>query len=373
MKQKLHNPIGLIIPWSIAFLVFVGYAVYWKIAADKIEKAILAQRNQSFTFSKVEITGFPMRISAHIRDISVDLGKSDHKWRFNFFEQEDTHKLLKIGQLDATTSLFDTNLWGLEKISNIEVFYPSEFDKREGDLIPIKIRNLQASLNIEPKSSGENVIRRLSIIFDKIEIENPWMKLEDRAVQNEIKSEWNPIITYEKGSFHLIRDEKSNQFGLSVDGNIKLNQWNLNYADPKQAANNPNFIKQFEENHLTIRGTIDKIDKLQNGIKDWNDAGGTFIPKFVEFTNDRILFQGNDGKISCESLYKCAGNIKGDFILKTLSHGSYMDGLLKPGANPVNLNFEDSQIPLPVETDYFSQFIFYYNMYGLIPQHLPQL
>lgn len=225
MKQKLHNPIGLIIPWSIAFLVFFIYAFHWKNTAQKIEAAIMAQKGKAFDFSHVDVEGFPIRFSVKLKNFSKPiLGQNLH-----------------IDEINTTTRPLSPNLWTIDKVIGISL---TDANNQKTDIIPT---NLLATINLNYQP---NLPR-----FQRISIE---------IANLDFKSDKNSK-TLNNLKIHFLGDEKNNAYGFSFEGN------GLGQFEP--------FTSAYLEPQI-LRGLVLDAKSFDNGYENWRNNNGQIAIKY---------------------------------------------------------------------------------------------
>lgn len=240
MKQKLHNPIGLIIPWSIAFLVFFIYAFYWKNTAKKIEAAIMAQKGKAFDFSHVDVEGFPIRFSVKLKNFSKPiLGQNLH-----------------IDEINTTTRPLSPNLWTIDKVIGISL---TDANNQKTDIIPT---NLLATINLNYQP---NLPR-----FQRISIE---------IANLDFKSDKNSK-TLNNLKIHFLGDEKNNAYGFSFEGN------GLGQFEP--------FTSAYLEPQI-LRGLVLDAKAFDNGYENWRNNNGQIAIKYgVVKLNKWGIFNSGD-------------------------------------------------------------------------------
>ena len=122
MKQKLHNPKGILVPLLIAAVLFGGYFAYYSLLASKALVQIKAQKRKTIKYAKIEKSGFPYRLSFRFYDVT--LGN------------------LKIGSLRATASPFEPQNWVIDEASNLQF-------SNQGDVYTLSPSNLKCSFKFD--------------------------------------------------------------------------------------------------------------------------------------------------------------------------------------------------------------------------------
>lgn len=240
MKQKLHNPIGLIIPWAIAFFVFFIYAFYWKNTAQKIEEAIMAQKGKSFNFSHVDVEGFPIRFSVRLKNFTKPiLGQS-----------------LNIEEINATTRPLSPQLWAIDKVTGISLI---NNDNQKADVIA---NNLLATIHF---NYGAHLPRfqRISVEIANLNFKNG----ENTKALNNLK-------------IHFLGDAKNNAYGFSFEGQ------GLGQFEPFLSANIDPQI---------LRGLIINANSFDKGFENWKNNNGQIAIKYgVVKLNKWGIFNSGD-------------------------------------------------------------------------------
>lgn len=240
MKQKLHNPIGLIIPWAIAFFVFFIYAFYWKNTAQKIEEAIMAQKGKSFNFSHVDVEGFPIRFSVRLKNFTKPiLGQS-----------------LNIEEINATTRPLSPQLWAIDKVTGISLI---NNDNQKTDIIA---NNLLATIHFNYEANLPR-FQRISVEIANLNFKNG----ENTKALNNLK-------------IHFLGDVKNNAYGFSFEGQ------GLGQFEPFLSANIDPQI---------LRGLIINANSFDNGFENWKNNNGQIAIKYgVVKLNKWGIFNSGD-------------------------------------------------------------------------------
>lgn len=240
MKQKLHNPIGLIIPWLISFMVFFIYAFYWKNTAKKIEETIMAQKGKSFDFSHVDVEGFPVRFSVKLKNFTKPiLGQN-----------------LQIDEINATTRPLSPQLWVIDKVTGISL---NNSANQKTDIIA---NNLLATIHF---NYGANLPRfqRISIEIANLNFKNG----ENTKALNNLK-------------IHFLGDAKNNAYGFSFEGQGlgQLEPFSSAYVDPQ-----------------ILRGLIINANSFDTSFENWKNNNGQIAIKYgVVKLNKWGIFNSGD-------------------------------------------------------------------------------
>ena len=258
MKQKLHNPIGLIIPWSIAFLAFFIYAFYWKNTAQKIEDAIMAQKGKTFDFSHVDVEGFPIRFSVKLKNFSKPiLGQNLH-----------------IDEINSTTRPLSPKLWTLDKVIGISL---TDANNQKTDIIAT---NLLATihLNYEPNLPR---FQRISVEISNLDFKS----VEASKTLNNLK-------------IHFLGDAKNNAYAFSFEGN------GLGQLEP--------FASAYLEPQI-LRGLVMDAKAFDNGLMNWRNNNGQIAIKYgvVKLNKWGIFNSGDFSNLNGNLAFDTNNNVNG--------------------------------------------------------------
>lgn len=276
MKQKLHNPFGLLLSLFLGALILGGYFAYWNILSKKVEASFTSQKSKQFDYKEIKTSGFPYRLSFSLVGFSS-------KIKTNKFYADEVF---------ISASPFNPRMWVVEYVKT-----PKIIDAKQTPH-PILVDNFQTSIRF----NDQNKLQRLSLTFDNFKIES------NGAIDI-------PNLNLKNGAFHIVKDDKNNRFGISIEGN------NLPEGENTDAEN---FI---------IRGPISKAQDFENGLLAWNEAGGQFDIEYLKFSNEKIDFSNANGQLKCPSFEECEGFLKGDLKYKK-------------SKLPINLDIKEIVIPI---------------------------
>jgi hypothetical protein len=130
---------GLALPLFVGAAVVMGYYVYWRHVADRIETQIRAALPAD-SMSSVTVNGFPYRLTAQITDLTLTNGNGA---RF------------RAQKLEATATPLNPLLWVLDGAT------APTLQLGDGVKWPLQAKNLRASLRL--KSEG---LERFSLTCD---------------------------------------------------------------------------------------------------------------------------------------------------------------------------------------------------------------